>query len=612
MEETEHIGLGNSQGLSKWFNLESILAFLFSVVTILIVVLPLAQIASFDLRIADAFNTDEVEFLTPMFSAFQRGDFDIGRYDYGLLYYNIGLCFFYIFDVFSPLTEETGILIMRLLSGVFLVLNAYVVKLIYKDLFHKNSLLVFVLCLLGSQTMLNYGSMVHPDLAQVFFISLGLLAAIRFFNNSDIRYLLAAGVLAGLAFATKFVGIALLPVLLVLAVYKLKTIDDRLKQYAHLITIVLGAFFVVICYPDFVKPYLTGDPNLVSDVLLLFQGVHYFSIIAVLFALIALYVRFTVRFNWTPMVVHFLSRSYCIGFAFCTGFAIGSPQSIKGFQFLNGLIYVAGLHKDGHWFRNDSGIWGWLSVLTNGEVLHWSIVCAGTLGLLVFMFKAILLKFKEFRGAVFIPFAWVLVFCVVVIFRVKSHFNHYLIPILPVILLYAAYAVNVLLDHAAEFLKEKKARLYLSLIFSFCVAVVLFFQAFKYKNTRVLNYVNSPELAAGLWIQSNLNSPASFIADKYVYIPKNINHQYQTYWGLTRALLRESDSEYLIINEHIYQWFIDIDRLDAYLYGKSLFKERYELYGELIENRHKEYGLEADFGRVKLYKKRPPNGDLSK
>ena len=180
---------------------------------------PIAEIASFDLRIADAFNTDEVEFLQPMLNAFYRGDFNIGRFDYGLFYYNIGLLCFYVSDFISPLTEHSAIMIMRLLSSFFLIANAFAIRAIYHSVFKSHSLLVFVLSILSSHTMLNYGAMVHPDLAQVFLVSMGVLFAIKYLKFNKFIFLLIAALFSGLAFATKFVGIAFLPVLLLLALF---------------------------------------------------------------------------------------------------------------------------------------------------------------------------------------------------------------------------------------------------------------------------------------------------------------------------------------------------------------------------------------------------------
>ena len=95
-----------------------------------------------------------------------------------------------------------------------------------------------------------------------------------------------------------------------------------------------------------------------------------------------------------------------------------------------------------------------------------------------------------------------------------------------------------------------------------------------------------------------------------MYIPYSLNSTFYTYWGLSNAIIEKNSSDYLLINEHTHKSFLNRGDVVDYLHGDELFLERNDLYISLINDTHKDYKLVRDFGRVKLYKKRPPNGDL--
>lgn len=117
--------------------------------------------ASGDIRIVDAFNTDEVDFLSSLLDAYKNGSFEIGHYEYGLLYYNIGLIFFNIVGLFTPITEQVGVIIMRFLSCFYLIGTALVLRQFAKKYADSAKDLVFVLVLFSSITLINYGTMLH-------------------------------------------------------------------------------------------------------------------------------------------------------------------------------------------------------------------------------------------------------------------------------------------------------------------------------------------------------------------------------------------------------------------------------------------------------------------
>lgn len=587
--------------LSDNSKIENWIVALTSIAVFALILFPLSWIASFDLRIANAFNTDEVEFMIPMMDAFHRGDFEINRYDYGLLYYNIGQVLFRVYNWFYPLSESSGLIIMRSLSAVFLIANAYVLRAVAKRFFETSGLLIFGLSLLGSITMINYGTMVHPDVAQVFMVSVGVYFAARYTEDYQVKFLLLSTLFAGFAFATKFVGIALFPILVVLAVISRNNVLSWVPMYLRLIVIIVCC--VVVSYvsnPYVIETYLEGEKTLVSEVLLLFKVVFFTTLSIASFCFVLLFLKKYHVHIGVSNFISILTLLYLLGIVFGVGFYIGSPQATDEYKFLNGLIYVAGLHSEGHWFRDDSGVYGWLMILLDSKVLYRPICLFGMIGIGL---SLVLSKEKRIiQLPRIIPLMWIVMFCLVVVFRVKSHFSHYLIPIIPFVLLYLSTGIEALLKFIVRILNFEFLFSKLRLPVYITIIVVLFILAHHYKNDRIEKYENSPELASGNWLLSNVRDTVDISSDMYVYIPNRPNFRNKSYWGLSQDVLENDKPDYLIINWHLHQWFMNKRDVETYLHGKEVFLERHKLYTELIQNSLDGFELAKDFGKVKIFR----------
>jgi len=565
---------------------------------------PIIYSASGDIRIVDAFNTDEVDFLSSLLDAYKNGSFEIGHYEYGLLYYNIGLIFFNIVGLFTPITEQVGVIIMRFLSCFYLIGTALVLRQFAKKYADSAKDLVFVLVLFSSITLINYGTMLHPDLAQVFFVALSLLYLAYYWSAPTISSFVLTSVFAGLAFSTKYVGIALLPILWT-AFFSNSPLFFK-KQSAitsSIVLVVLSVFTAFIANPDFYSPFLTPNNDISASILSAVAGVR---ILAIVFFFLGVsiffyknYVRRIEQVKWGA-ILSILSTSV-FGLAFC----IGSPQGIRGFNFLNGIVAVASVHKDGHWFRDETGLLGWLEIIVEPHVI--SLLWAGiaVVGLLFVLYRLITSERKLENGITLLPLAWLVVFCVVIVFRVKSHFAHYLIPILPFCFFYTAIGLGTLADRLWQLaFTASKSKNYLSAAMLLMILLYSAWKAVEYSKDRIEQFENAPELKAGKWLSENIDKSVFISADKYTYIPRDEQLNFRQYWGLSKAVIKEDNPDYLVINYHTYQWFLPAEDVDTYLHGRALFLERNTLYHELLDDRHAGFKLVADFEEVKIFQKR--------
>ena len=565
---------------------------------------PIIFSASGDIRIVDAFNTDEVDFLISLLNAYNNGTFEIGHYEYGLLYYNVGLIFFNIVGVFTPITEQVGVVIMRFLSCLFLVGTAMVLRQFAKKHMESAKELVFVLVLFSSATLINYGTMLHPDVAQVFFVALSLFYIADYVKLPSVKSIVLSSLFAGFAFSTKYVGVALLPILWFFFFLKRPIFfKQQSAKTSSILLIPLSVFAAFLANPEFYASYLTPNNEISSSILTTISGVRVIAIVLFFFGLSTFfYQKYIVRIEnikWGAIV------SMASSGIFVLAFSAGSAQGIRGFNFLNGIVAVASVHKDGHWFRDETGLWGWLEIIIQPHVVTmvWSSIAL--IGILVILYQLIRSDKKQVNLILAIPFLWILVFCFVIVFRVKSHFAHYLIPILPFCFIYAAFGLSLFIDKV----NNRWLKQYLNIRYSgvIVLGVLLIFSSWKaveYSNNRVAKFENSPELKAGIWLSENVNKKVFISSDKYTYIPKNENLGFRHYWGLSNEIIRNDNPDYLIINYHTFQWFLKASDVETYLHGREIFLERNTLYHKLLEDKHEQFKLVADFDAVKVFEKK--------
>jgi len=565
---------------------------------------PIIISASGDIRIVDAFNTDEVDFLSSLLNAYNKSTFEIGHYEYGLLYYNIGLICFNVVGVFTELTEQVGVVIMRFLSCLFLLGTAVVLRQFTKKHMESAKELVFVLVLFSSITLINYGTMLHPDLAQVFFVALSLFYVADYVQLPSLKSIVLSSLFAGLAFSTKYVGVALLPILWFLFFFKRpQFLKQQSAKTSSIFLIILSVFVAFTSNPEFYASFLTPNNEISSSILTAVSGVRVVAIVLFFFGLSTFfyqkYIDQIENLKWGAI------SSIASTGIFALAFSAGSPQGLRAFNFLNGIVAVASVHKDGHWFRDETGLLGWLEIISQPQVLTlvWSFLAL--FGVLVILYQLIRSDKRQVNLILVIPLLWILVFCFVIVFRVKSHFAHFLIPILPFCFFYAAIGLALIIDKVNNiWLKQYWNTRYSSALVLLVVLVFSSWNAVDYSSERVVEFKNSPELKAGIWLNENVTKKVFISSDKYTYIPKNEQLMFRHYWGMSDDIIRNDKPDYLIINYHTYQWFLNVSDVETYLHGREIFLERNRLYNELLEGIHGQFELAADFGKVKIYRRR--------
>lgn len=157
-----------------------------------------------------------------------------------------------IVEVVGWITPVSGRIILVVLRAVCTVAGVGVLLLTYNlatRLYDNRVGLIACVLLATSPIFLRWSIESHPDLPQLFWILCSLVTAARLSDHLDPKRVIAASSFAALAFKTKYVGVFLLPVLVLAIVISGRTVDWRARftETRRWMCILVGVstFFIV-------------------------------------------------------------------------------------------------------------------------------------------------------------------------------------------------------------------------------------------------------------------------------------------------------------------------------------------------------------------------------
>jgi hypothetical protein len=183
---------------------------------------PLVWTASENIRLVSVFSSDEELFLQRLKDAISQHTLKIelstGIYYEGL-YFNVALLPLFLLGCFTQVSEQRIIIVLRLVTIVFAIATIAAAFLLTRRYFGRLAAwLVALLLSILPLEFLHWSVTAHPDIPQVFFVVLGVYFCCRLAEEEHWRWLIWASASAGLAFASKYAGMFLLPVIWVVGV----------------------------------------------------------------------------------------------------------------------------------------------------------------------------------------------------------------------------------------------------------------------------------------------------------------------------------------------------------------------------------------------------------
>lgn len=560
--------------------------------------LPVSRVGTLDFRMVDAFNVDESEFLVLLKNAIKSRSFNIPFNMYGHLYFNNGLIPLMALDSFFPVTEQHIIIFFRILSALYFAGTVMVVFMAGKKFFGIYTAWISTLLLfITSSQLYSYSAMVHPDTAQLFYLTLSLYFCCNYFHtNNDWKQLVFSSIAAGLAFSTKYAGVMLLPII---AGIELSRKNSQVKPslFKIVLALVLSLAAAILMNKEIISIYVPVTEASASFYTLV--AVARITAILCFFIFIYWLLRQNrlIRFHW---LVEKLSNLVLLISVFFLAFAITSPGCLYRLSFINGFISVTGYATDGHWFKNEMGAMGWFTLLISEGVLSFWIITLATMGVLL-----PLVQYNANSGksrAAFILVGWIVIYFTVLVLRINADFHHYLLPVIPAILLLAANAIERFSEMIIKRFPFKKLSIVVVLVFTLILGYSSWQSMQDIYNTRnrLVEKVNSSDaVIAGLWLNENFSQDTKILYDRYVYIPSSFKAAFSS-WGITETQTAELTPDLVVTNEIIERNFANADSADDFIAGRDAFLSKHHFYKLLID-KSSQYSLLKDFGTVKIY-----------
>lgn len=566
--------------------------------------LPVSLVGTADIRMVDAFNVDESEFLQLIKNEIAEHGLNMRLYVYGHTYFNTGLLPLMLIDFFHPVSEQFIIIFYRLLSALFFMGTLLIVFHMGRRFFGKaTAWFSLILMLATSPLFYVYATMFHPDTAQLFFIALGIYYCCNYYSvepEKKWKQLLYASIAAGLAFGSKYAGILLLPLLAVIVLMEkneLKKISRIHRWYALLLTLAAA----VITDEKILSAYVPVTAKTAPFYLMVMVVRIIASMLCVSYLL-----KLVVAGKNITTFDKIIEKSVLLvflGAAFMFSFALSSPGCIRGLNFIHGFIAVTDFAHAGHWLEADLGWTGWGRILISREAISYEIFFLATGLIIYYLMKGIKSRF-QISPEVLILLIWVFIYFSTLAFYINEGFSHYLLPVIPVFILLAALA--------AERLSQSISKIF-SVIPLQIIRPLLFIALFAFSSIKQLKDIyerrtyslsketTSDSIKTGNWLIENISPDSKILYERYAYIPvcfSNCNSS----WGLTQNLLSEYLPDVIITNSTVHQLYLHPGNADKYLTGKGAFMEKNDFYRELFQEKLP-YKLVKEFGNFRVYAK---------
>ncbi len=574
----------------------------------------------------DSGGIDEFRHAQIIQNALQTNSFRILLNSYGHLYFNLTLIILFIAKTFSSISEQHIILLLRLIPALFAVATVYITYQFSRKFFGKMAsyLSIIFLCIYPLK-FLSFSIISHPDTLQIFFITFSIYASLLFIKNGHLKWMMLSGMMAGLAFSTKYAGIFVLPVLfLVVLLHELKMknqfqskksmLTSRLANYVLSPLFLICISISIFATPDLVSSILAEDGSIdnIEMIHFLTQGRILTAIIGV--AILIYGVIKTVVISkpqmrrMTDIIDRLLLKMLLILFIFTITFIITSPYLLIGFNFLSGIAFESRHIASGHLFEEHTNPFIWIEFLFSYQILGKFLFTILIMGLFLFVARQIQKK----KSDAFYPEIVVLSFCFFyigyLVFQVKMARVRYLLPILPFLIIFISYSFQEVIFYLTQKL-IKNQRHFVPYITA-CLIIALptglaLTRADHFKKDRIAQERTNPLIQAGKWLEEHCEENCKIFYDRFTYIPPKFDHVIGDYGG-TIEQLEQFQPDIVVINRNHFSIFEDIHQAETYLSGENEFIKHHQYY-QALRNGSLGYIQIATFGEgdVIIFKKEP-------
>jgi 4-amino-4-deoxy-L-arabinose transferase-like glycosyltransferase len=572
---------------------------------------PSVWTASDNLRLVSVFSSDEANHLYTLKQAISQRTLILDFGIYGHLYFNIALLPLFFLNFLIRVSEQQIILALRLVPTLSAIGTIAATFLITRRYFGR--LAAWLAALLLSIVPLNFlhwSITSHPDIPQLFFLVLSLYFCCRLVEQDRPKWLIVASVFSGMAFACKYSGVLLLPIIWMIAVGQ--TIDPRQPiakprfpkvEITRLLIACIGIVSIIIGIvfsPNFVSQHFTVHGK-IADSSLTHLLIN-MQIAAIIFGF-SLIVFTIIKPIWSVnRFVNSLNKIILSVATFGTVFFLTSPFSFFRLNFLKGIYCESKLMPFGHWFKASNNGMQWFHVLLSPELIGKAIFGLAFLGMSLIIFDVSRKGWRQLLSPAGVIWMWVIFYFGFLFFRINMRFAHYLLPIIPFLIILSTQSISKIIEFAKSKLSKKLSFLFILVILSSVAAIELpksVSQILRYRQSTINRVQKSTAVKAGLWLAKHFPKSTRIVYDHYCYVPPIFPDAHAT-WGGTIEMLKKIKPNIVVVNKKISSRYSDISQAAMYIEGESNFIMKHEYYNAL-RDKEAGYMLLRDFGDVKIY-----------
>jgi len=588
---------------------------------------PLILPASENERLVSTFNVDEGRHVRILKYAVHwdipalEDEFEKYVHSYGNLYFVAALVPCWLINVITPISEQQIIVVLRLVSTLFGILTVLLAFLLAWRYFGRlTAWLSTFLLLTVPLEFLRQSTVSHPDMTQLFFLALGIYFCCLLIETSEWKWLLWASVSAGLAMATKYSGLFMLPLIWMIIIVQTFSEKDsplinadrtRFLMYVRLAIAFLGIMGVtagIVITPDFFDKYLIVGERTIRDTPYL-QTLNTARIAAIFAGSILLLVS-VLKIAWSAVekntnLFNILRRIIFSIVTFGLVFSIFSPFSLVRLNLLKGLYKQTIYTEFGIGIIPEGSGFAWLEILASHHFLNISIFILAAINLIVVVYTVFKNKEKRALTPTNLLWIWVIFYLGFLIFRVNRYELRYILPVAPFLIILGAHTVSLWIEYATRH-KSKKPLLASSIFILLALGGFQLSKSLDYilkYRYRISHRVEtSVSVKAGNWLLENYPAFTGILYDQYSYIPPVFKDVHPTFGG-TIQLLKDLNPDLVVVNMKIAnRYFDNIQNAHRYAKGEDVFKSRYEYYQALREGTVN-FSLAHNFGEVRIYER---------
>ena len=510
-----------------------------------------ATSAADDVRVLATFQTDEALQVNLVGRALEDGRFAFTYGTYPHLFFNTALVPLKVIAVARPVTERDIAVALRSVCLGFAAATILLIFLWARQVYGRAAAWLSMGILMVNPMYYAWAVYAHPDVVQLFFLMFALYLLVQFVNRPSTARLLATSVVAGLAFATKYGGLPLLPLIWAAIVYTvhanrrpMPTIGAwpmRMATALIAVALIVGAMWLEA---GWLAAHVTEDGQLDLPAPERTIGFlrHLTQSVGVGIGALALFTRPWTALQRSDRLRRVVQEIVSSVVAFVAAFTIVSPYSWARLAFIKGLVYHTvhgGLVEpvtSANWAAFITAEMGAWTVATAALTAVWVIVSLKRPGV------------TTVSDVVLVT--WTALFFVVLFLPVHGVARHYVLPLIPPMILLACRGLTGVAAVVGQKLPSSAARRVAAAV---AVAALIVLEAplavrlAAERKATLARVETSDAVWVGRWLQCHAPRSARIAYDYSSYVPMYFSDVRAT-WGGTLAWLGDVDPDAVIVN----------------------------------------------------------------